>query len=102
MSNFGPREEMSPTFIEILMTNARQFGLVVMGLAGFIINIALPCQRFVRNGRKYRFNGATQYRTRGHRQLYTFISRGGDLRTSLVYPNSSLFHPCHMFLLARH
>ena len=100
MSNFGPTEEMSPTFIEIFMTYGRQFGLVMMGLAGYIINIALPCQRFVRNGREYRY-GAKRYRTRGPRQFYTLIFRGGDLRTRLEYPDSGLFHQSHTFLRPR-
>ena len=101
MSNFGPTEAMSQTFIEIFMTYERQFGLVMMGLAGYIINIALPCQRSVRNGREYRFNGAKRYRTRGPRQFYTFIFRGGYLRTSSVYPDRGLFHQCHTFLRPR-
>ena len=92
---------MSPIFIETLRTYGRQFGLVMIGLAGYIINIALPCQRFVRNGREYRFSGAKRYRTRGACQFYTLIFRGDDLRTSLVYPDSGLFHQCHTFLRPR-
>ena len=73
----------------------------MMGLAGYIINIAPPCQRFVRNGTEYRFNGANRYRTRGPLQFYTFIFKGGYLRTILVYPDSGLFHQCHTFLRPR-